>query len=142
MAGELDASDAGGLRTDLSALDRMPGVLVLDLGRRTFVATSGVAGREAHLLLAGELDVATRPVLEAALLASLRAEPASLVLDLRDLTFIDGRGAAVLAATARRMAAWGGALEVGAARPSIRRVFALCGFHDLVTGGVPAGALP
>lgn len=138
VAGELGVSVAPLLGEGIAVLDRGPGLLVIDLGRRLVIAITPVGRDETLLVVDGELDVATAPILEGALASSLRTRPASLVLDLRDLTFIDGRSAALLASATRRMAAWGGVVEFPAAPPAARRVFALCGFHELMRGSGPA----
>jgi anti-sigma B factor antagonist len=49
-------------------------------------------GRRERLALAGELDVVTAPALDAAVERLLAGRAASLILDLRSVTFIDSSG--------------------------------------------------
>lgn len=63
------------------------------------------AGKVVVLRLAGELDMATAPILAAALYAAVEGGAAGLVLDLTDLSFMDSTGIHVL----RRAAVHAGA---------------------------------
>jgi anti-anti-sigma factor len=64
-----------------------------------------------HVMVSGELDLATVPVLEADLRAA-EAQAAFIVLDLRRLEFIDVRGARLVLDTDRRMCEKDGRLIV------------------------------
>lgn len=65
------------------------------------VETSQVEGTTV-VILSGELDVATADSVERALLDAERGEPERLLLDLRDLRFIDSTGLSLLINADRR----------------------------------------
>ena len=80
------------------------------------------------LRVTGELDLATVPLLDRA----LHATSEHVTIDARDLTFIDAHGiGALIAAHART------GVSVRHARPSCRRVFALCALGHLLDDGRP-----
>jgi anti-sigma B factor antagonist len=81
------------------------------------------------LRVEGELDIATAPMLERALLAP-RAPGERLVLDLCDLRFMDSTGLRVLMSA--RQAAVGGGWDFSLrdVPPSIVRLFSLAGVED------------
>ena len=82
------------------------------------LASFGVAVRfdEGYpvLHLTGEIDLCTAPELDALLSALLDRSHNELVLDVRDLEFIDGRGLAAIARSASRLESVGGRLTVRA----------------------------
>jgi len=81
-------------------------------------------GRHARVTACGELDIATAPVLDGALIAQARIG-GSVMLDLRELTFIDATGLAVLLrlnARARR----DGIEFTLLPGPRVRQLLALC----------------
>jgi len=80
------------------------------------------------LALSGEIDAAAADDLASAL-AHDEPGPGESVLDLSRLDFIDGRGMAVIAGRADRVAAAGGLLLVTGASPMARRLWELCGFE-------------
>jgi anti-anti-sigma factor len=62
-----------------------------------------VSGRGfVRLVLRGELDLATAPALMRSLLAAERADPELVVLDVHELTLLDGAGLRVFLDAARR----------------------------------------
>jgi anti-anti-sigma factor len=75
------------------------------------VERTTVAGRSA-LTVRGELDIATAPVLAAAVDAQLAGPAHALVLDLTPTRFIDSTGARGLVRAAKQAAAAGVALHV------------------------------
>jgi len=81
------------------------------------------------LRLAGELDIATAPRLERALLDG-RSAGDRVVLDLVDLDFMDSTGLRVIvrAAEAARRGGW--ELTLRRARPTVQRVFEIAGVVD------------
>lgn len=88
------------------------------------VERSSVDGR-AVLLVTGELDVATAPVLEASVEALLRDRPAhGLVVDLTPTTFLDSTGCRQLARAARsaRTAGLDAAVVCPRGNTTVRRV--------------------
>jgi anti-sigma B factor antagonist len=77
--------------------------------------------------ITGELDAYTAPRLRAQLHDLARAEPAELVLDLGELTFIDSTGLGVIVGALKQQRARGGELIIRGASSSIRKVFEITG---------------
>ena len=85
-----------------------------------------------RLALSGELDMATVDVLTNALLNSERDGASAIMLDLRDLTFMDSTGLhAFLRARARSQGNGHSLLFVGASRP-VRTVFEIAGVESVL----------
>lgn len=74
----------------------------------------------------GEIDLANVRALEMVLDLTI-AQDDRLVVDLRDVTFMDGRAMRALLTAAGRLHARGGGLQVRAAPPMARRLVGLCG---------------
>ena len=84
----------------------------------------------ACLLLSGELDLATGPLLVTALDDVLATRPQRLVVDVRDLAFVDLVGLDALLGAQRRLAAQGGTLVLRRPTDLVRRVVGLLGLED------------
>jgi anti-anti-sigma factor len=78
----------------------------------------------------GELDVATAPILEAALAEELRRSN-TVTLDLDGLDFMDSSGLSVLVANLKRARSAGGDLVVIVTKPGLRRLFDLTGLSEM-----------
>ena len=89
------------------------------------------------LRLQGELDMASAPKLRRLLDTALDGRPAELVLDLRELTFIDSSGIRVLSSSARRAEAAGCTLALRSPARSVLKVLRLTGL-DRLTMVMPA----
>jgi anti-sigma B factor antagonist len=76
---------------------------------------------------AGEIDLATAPTLERALVKAGAAGTPVVVVDLHGVTFIDASGIRALLHGQRRLRALGGDLIVTSADGVVRRVFELLG---------------
>ena len=77
---------------------------------------------------AGEVDISTIALLEEPWVAALARRPASLTLDLSDVTFIDSTGLQFLL----RAAAMGGdgtRLQFRSCSPAVRRAIEICGIE-------------
>jgi len=72
--------------------------------------------------VAGELDIATAPALESALLHALDSEAASIVLDLERVSFIDSMGLRVLVWAARESREDGDRLRIDGRSGAVRRM--------------------
>ena len=84
-------------------------------------------GAEPHVLVVvGELDVVTAPVLA----ERLATDATIRVIDLRHVTFVDAQGIRPLLAAARRRSS-GAALELSAPSPAVRRFLALAGLAPI-----------
>lgn len=91
------------------------------------------SGRRAVIRLAGELDVATAPQLEAVIEDLLRTDPPELVVvDAVRLTFADVIGLGILLETAARLQP-DGHLEIRGAGRQLTRVVSLLGHPELIT---------
>jgi anti-sigma B factor antagonist len=83
-------------------------------------------GQHTVVGVTGELDVASAPALRDALLALLnRGDGASLVVDLRGVTFIDSTGVGSLLRIHHRQTLLGGVVHFVADQPAVLRVFDL-----------------
>lgn len=81
----------------------------------------------------GEIDSLTAPRLQKAVLEAVKADSQRVVVDLRDIQFIDSSGIAVLVRTAKRLkAGTRPPLDVLASAP-VRRLLGLTGLDTLVT---------
>ena len=73
----------------------------------------------------GELDIATAPALESALLHALDSEAPSIVLDLERVSFIDSMGLRVLVWAARQSREDGDRLRIDCGSGVVQRMIAL-----------------
>lgn len=89
-------------------------------------------GRDVVVEIRGELDMATAPHLQRGL-ADLIDDQGnqSIVIDLRDLAFIDSSGLTVLARAQSNAHAHGGALLLEHLRPNVKRVLEISGLLSL-----------
>ncbi|MDX6556155.1 MAG: anti-sigma factor antagonist [Miltoncostaeaceae bacterium] len=88
-------------------------------------------GGATEVVLSGELDLEDADALDAALV-ELQRGTATLVLDLREVTFIDSSGARALWAAHVRAGEAGGALRVIVGPGAVRRALAVTGLdHEL-----------
>src|SRR5690606_32458840 len=98
------------------------------------------------LRLSGELDFAAMPRVEAILRECEERPPQLLLIDLRELTFIDSAGLRLLITANWRAHAAGRKLSVTRTHASVRRMFELTGLdselHELEPDAVDALALP
>ena len=80
----------------------------------------------------GELDVAASPLLRAALVEIVDGQGSlSVVLDLKDMTFIDSTGIGVLVGALRGLRDKGGALVLANPRPMAIRVLEIAGLTEV-----------
>jgi anti-sigma B factor antagonist len=125
----------------------MPDVLSQDsIARRAeasgpdFVCSWSDGGLDAAWVhLGGELDVATVPQLEYTL-GDAQLQARLLVLDLRELAFIDGAGVRAIVNASIRARQLGRRLVLLRGNPNVNRMFALTGSSDdLEVGDVDVG---
>ena len=92
-----------------------------------------VIGQALVAALDGDLDLHTCPQLKDALERTLEGHPhvKHLVLDVKDLTFIDSSGLGVILGRYRAVQARGGKLFFVKANPHIQRVLRLSGMHRI-----------
>jgi len=88
---------------------------------------------EVVLVVGGDLDLATAPLLATTLADVLGGESGPrVVLDLADLDFIDAVGLGHIIGARRRLSDRGGTLVVRQPSPPARRLLELCELGDLV----------
>ena len=95
----------------------------------------------ASIALRGELDLGTVQILEIALAPIETDGFSAIVLDLRELGFIDSSGLHAVFRAAQRAEASGKRLILMGARPSARRVFELTGTEHLLNDQAAMGVL-
>ena len=86
----------------------------------------------AVMALSGELDKATVPILRKTLAPFEGNGVSTIVLDLRDLTFIDSSGLLAFLEARRRAMSNGHRLLLSGASPAARRLFELTGTQSLL----------
>lgn len=77
--------------------------------------------------LAGDLDTATLPPCRASLLGALHTDPEALVIDLRDLRFMDSSGLGLLVEIRRQALDRGVPLALRGPRQSVRTLLEVTG---------------
>lgn len=85
------------------------------------------------LRLEGEVDLATVPLISAAVDAGMAGGCTRLVFDLTGVTFMDSSGLQVLVSTRNALDGTGGEMVISALHPDLRRVFELSGLADAFT---------
>jgi anti-anti-sigma factor len=104
------------------------------------VRFASVAGVEV-LCLSGDLDLATAPAAEAAMVAARLRSPHPII-DLSDLRFCDCAGVGMLLRVAAVYRASGGMLRLAAPRGIVAEVLTLCGVEEFIAvRGTVAGAV-
>jgi anti-anti-sigma factor len=111
----------------------VPGV-VIDRPRRPEEGPGG-----AVVALRGSHDLATKAAVVEALDRAAQLDAGTLLVDLSEVTFMDGSTIGAIAATAAWLRARGRAIVLGSPSPAARRVVEICGFTPLV-GPPPAAA--
>lgn len=96
-------------------------------GTRLLITAVSAGAARLTLRLAGELDLETRPILGAAL---CDVDVEHLVLDLREVSFIDSVGLGLLVAAEKRQGMIGGRLVVVVGSEQVRRLLALTGVGE------------
>jgi anti-sigma B factor antagonist len=86
----------------------------------------GSEGRH-RLLLAGELDIASAPILEAAIARFCGNGGSAIVLDVSEVTFMDSTGLRAVLAADRLCRGRGHALSLAGANGAVQRLFELTG---------------
>lgn len=94
--------------------------------------SSSIENGIASVALRGELDLSGAPLLERSLLDVEQHTPGRLVIDLRELQFIDSTGLRLLLAANARAQQRGGELVLRPGEPSVQRVFDLTGALEVL----------
>ncbi len=91
-----------------------------------------VEGDCCRVVVSGELDGQTAPLLSGVLDGQLQRDHVELQVDVAGMTFVDLRGVYVLMAAAGRARAGGGRLRVRHPSPLLARMAQLCGVEDML----------
>lgn len=97
---------------------------------QAFDLAESMAGDIPVVTVAGEVDLATSPLLRERLDAHLEAGRSSLILDLSGTTFLDSTGLGVLVNVLKRCRQAGGELHLVVVEPRILKLFAITGLQD------------
>jgi anti-sigma B factor antagonist len=97
--------------------------------------TLGISRRGGTTVVAvgGELDIASAPMLKDAIDRARQDDADDLVVDLRDLEFMDVSGLRVLMRAQQRADETGGRLRLANVRDSVRRLLALTGASEILS---------
>jgi anti-sigma B factor antagonist len=83
------------------------------------------------VMVSGEVDVETSPVLEERLTSVLDQGLSSIRIDLAGVTFLDSTGLSVLISGLKRCRAAGGELHLVSPRPNVRKVLEITGLTEV-----------
>jgi len=98
-----------------------------------FSVTVGRSGDTVTLAVAGELDLASAPLLAAHLDALGTGDcRGAVTLDIGGVAFLDSSGVALLVRVSRRAEDEGWPLRIVGTRPQARRVLEICGLLDVL----------
>ena len=87
----------------------------------------------AHVIaLTGEADALTAGIAESELDAAVGLEASAVIVDLRDVTFIDSTVLSILLDASKRVRAGGGRFAVACTDAHIRKVFRVTGIDGLI----------
>ena len=103
------------------------------------ITVAAVAVDRCRVTLVGDLDLATAPGLSATVASALGSTAGrDLVLDLRDLAFLDAAGVGALANLRQICQRLGGRMTIFGAREMVAELLHLTGLIDLVGPVLPA----
>jgi anti-sigma B factor antagonist len=100
------------------------------------VELSVTTSRAADILVvafSGELDLSTAPVLREELLQALCVPASDIVVDLREVVFMDSTGLGLLIGAHRRAQAAGASVRVVCTQPDLLRVLRVSGLDQVLT---------
>jgi anti-sigma B factor antagonist len=99
-----------------------------------------VAGTTHTLVLAGELDLASRPLLDEFMYSVVEHKATEVVLDINAVDFIDSTGLHAIVAACQLCARSGCALEIVGGGAQVLRLLELAGVRDRLPFRSPAQA--
>ena len=85
-----------------------------------------------HVTVRGDLDLASAPRLRASLREAVTSHAAHVLLDCKDVTFIDSSAVSVILEAHNALEAQGRYLLVANLQPSLYHVFQVLGLEDLL----------
>jgi anti-sigma B factor antagonist len=98
-----------------------------------FLVDTQTTGRTVTLVLSGELDLMSSPILDQALEDAYGSYPELIVVDLRELEFMDSTGLHRLVAAQQRAVQSGQRFGVVRGGEQVQRLFDLTGIAELLT---------
>jgi anti-sigma B factor antagonist len=102
-----------------------------DFPRKDFSVRTEQHGGAVVVVPSGELDIATAPTLEEALQRAIATNPTRVVLDLRELEFIDSSGLRTLLMARRQAEIAGAHFALVAGDRALERTLEIAGIHAL-----------
>ena len=104
---------------------------LIEVGATSLRISSRSDGPQRVVVLEGELDLSTAPLLLEHLTALLTNTMPELLLDLSALSFLDSTGISVLIAAHRRLAGQGGRMVLLSPTPLTQRVLEIAGLTTI-----------
>jgi anti-anti-sigma factor len=104
--------------------------------RRPLTIEAAQGRTASRLILAGDLDMATAPLLDRAVDVLVRQGKTKLEIDFAEVRFIDSKGLAILVSASRKLGSDGPSLVLSGLTPSLMRIFEVTGllrFFDFVS---------
>ena len=80
----------------------------------------------------GRLDSSTMPVVQDRVLSVLARRPKHLVIDFRDLDYVNSTGLRVMLMAAKKLKADNGRFTLCGMKANVREVFEISGFHKII----------
>lgn len=111
-------------------------MIIMDRDRK-FGVDQRARGAEVHLLVRGDLDMATSTLLEGLISSAEGVENADVVMDLERVTFMDSSGVLCFLRAAERADLRGSGFSVVRVPAAVRRVMEVCGKGHLLDRTVP-----
>ncbi|WP_207549906.1 STAS domain-containing protein [Thermostaphylospora chromogena] len=87
----------------------------------------------AIVAVSGEIDLYTAPRLQSEFTRLLDEGPTRVVIDMSGVDFCDSTGMNVLLSALKRLKEHGGALEIAAPRPAVRKILQVTGLDSVFT---------
>jgi anti-sigma B factor antagonist len=92
----------------------------------------GGSNERPRLVVSGEIDVATSPILREQLASLVERGARDCTIDIADVSFVDSSGLGVLVGIYKRLAEADGAVHVVGAQPAVRKVFEITGLEAIL----------
>jgi len=85
-----------------------------------------------YVAVSGEVDLATAPELDTVLLAAVANNPAQIVIDLSDVSFMDSTGLGVIVRTLKRTRERDTALNLVVSNARVLKIFGITGLDAVL----------
>jgi len=94
------------------------------------------------LAVSGEIDLATSPQLDEAIVEAINQEISHLTIDLTDVTFLDSSGLSVIVKALKRSREKNAIFDVVASNERVLKVFTITGLNTVITIYPDLSAVP